>query len=171
MHASYGSRGCSPHGFVDSMLPMFGVGLSLLILSMNISPGSPVSHALSTISLKTSCAFIFPTTVSLLGLISSYSPSFLRASINASVTETEILKFVNSPSVLFMRIKSRISGWSMRRIPILAPRLAPPCFMTSVAVLYIFIKETGPLAMPPVEWTTSDLGLNLEKENPVPPPL
>ncbi len=153
------------------MSPTFGVGLSLLILSMNISPGSPVSHALSTISLKISRAFSFPTTLLLLGFTSSYSPLFLRAPINASVTETEILKFVNSPSVLLMRIKSRISGWSMRRIPILAPRLAPPCFMTSVAVLYIFIKETGPLATPPVEWTISDLGLKCVNEKPVPPPL
>ncbi len=33
------------------------------------------------------------------------------------------------------------------------------------------MKETGPLAMPPVERTMSALGLRREKENPVPPPL
>src|SRR5512142_6773 len=33
------------------------------------------------------------------------------------------------------------------------------------------MNETGPLAMPPVERTTSSLGRNFEKEKPVPPPL
>ncbi|GBE01709.1 hypothetical protein BMS3Abin08_01142 [bacterium BMS3Abin08] len=33
------------------------------------------------------------------------------------------------------------------------------------------MKETGPLAIPPVDLTMSDLGLSREKENPVPPPL
>jgi hypothetical protein len=43
--------------------------------------------------------------------------------------------------------------------------------MTSVAVSKARIKETGPLATPPVEPTLSFSGLSLEKENPVPPPL
>ena len=30
LHDSYGSSGCSPHGFVDSILPTCGVGLSLV---------------------------------------------------------------------------------------------------------------------------------------------
>ncbi len=53
---------------------------------------------------------------------------------------------------------------------ILAPRLVPPCLTCSVAVLNIFMKETGPEAMPPVEPTVLFFGLNREKENPVPPP-
>ncbi|MBA7591545.1 hypothetical protein ES708_33704 [subsurface metagenome] len=43
--------------------------------------------------------------------------------------------------------------------------------MTSVAVSKARIKETGPLAIPPVEPTLSFSGLSRENENPVPPPL
>ncbi|MBA7646000.1 hypothetical protein ES703_53761 [subsurface metagenome] len=52
-----------------------------------------------------------------------------------------------------------------------APRRIPPCLMTSVAISKARIKETGPLATPPVEPTLSFSGLKREKENPVPPPL
>ena len=48
LHASYGSSGCSPHGFVDSISPSAGVGLSRFIRSMKMMPGSPVAHAIST---------------------------------------------------------------------------------------------------------------------------
>ena len=52
-----------------------------------------------------------------------------------------------------------------------APLLVPPCFTASVAALKTFIKLTGPEATPPVDFTTEPFALNLEKENPVPPPL
>ena len=52
----------------------------------------------------------------------------------------------------------------------LAPRRVPPCLTCSVAVLKIFMKETGPEATPPVVPTLLFLGLSREKENPVPPP-
>ena len=170
IHASFGRRGCSPQGFVDSIIPKRGVGLSLFILSINISPGSPVSHADCIICSNTSPAFFVLTTLPVLGLSNSYSPSLSRASIKVSVIATDILKFASSLWSLFTVMKSIMSGWSILRIPIFAPRLAPPCFITSVAVLNTFINDTGPLAMPPVDITLSLLGLNLEKEKPVPPP-
>jgi hypothetical protein len=43
--------------------------------------------------------------------------------------------------------------------------------MTSVATSKARMKDTGPLATPPVEPTRSFSGLKLEKEKPVPPPL
>ena len=42
---------------------------------------------------------------------------------------------------------------------------------TSVAVSKMRMKETGPLATPPVDPTLSLSGLRLEKAKPVPPPL
>ena len=51
-----------------------------------------------------------------------------------------------------------------------APLLVPPCLTASVAALNTSIKLTGPDETPIVERTTSFFGLNLEKENPVPPP-
>ena len=43
--------------------------------------------------------------------------------------------------------------------------------IASVAASKTSMKEMGPDAIPPVDLTTSPLGLSLEKENPVPPPL
>ena len=68
-------------------------------------------------------------------------------------------------------IKSMISGWSTLSIPILAPLRVPPCFTVSVAASKAIMKDMGPLDTPLVEATVSFLGLNLEKEKPVPPPL
>ena len=56
-------------------------------------------------------------------------------------------------------------------MPILAPRLVPPCLTASVAALKTFIKLTGPLATPPVELTVAPLARSREKLKPVPPPL
>ncbi len=41
LHDSYGNNGCSPHGFVLSISPISGVGLSSFMRSMKIIPGSP----------------------------------------------------------------------------------------------------------------------------------
>ena len=52
-----------------------------------------------------------------------------------------------------------------------APLLVPPCTIVSVALSKMVMKETGPLEIPFVVFTTSFLGRSLEKEKPVPPPL
>ena len=90
--------------------------------------------------------------------------------MNASVTATEMLKFVTWVRSSLQVMNSRMSGWSTRRMPILAPRRVPPCLTTSVDASYSFMKETGPEATPIVERTTSFLGRNRENEKPVPPP-
>ncbi|MBA7675283.1 hypothetical protein ES703_83513 [subsurface metagenome] len=95
----------------------------------------------------------------------------LSASINSVVTATERLKLVKAAGSSLASMKFIISGWSTLRIAMFAPRRIPPCLITSVAVSKARMKETGPLATPPVEPTLSCSGLNLEKENPVPPPL
>ena len=55
---------------------------------------------------------------------SSTSPSASTARMNASVTPTEMLKLVRSPSSLAW-MNSSMSGWSQRSTPICAPRRAP----------------------------------------------
>ena len=86
------------------------------------------------------------------------------------VAATEMLKLVMPPSSLHS-MNSRMSGWSTLRIPMLAPRLVPPCFTASVALLNTRRNETGPDARPPVEATRSSFGRKRENANPVPPPL
>lgn len=70
----------------------------------------------------------------------------------------------------FIVMKSRMSGWSTRRIPIFAPRLFPPCLITSVAASKTFMNDIGPDETPVVEETMSSDGRSLANENPVPPP-
>ena len=138
---------------------------------MKTIPGSPVCQAVSVIFLKTSPALSFSTTSLVCGFTRLYSLSFSIASMNSLVTATDRLKLVSALGSSLAVMKSRISGWSTLSIAILAPRRMPPCLITSVAVSKARIKDTGPLATPPVEPTLSFLGLIREKEKPVPPPL
>ena len=61
---------------------------------------------------------------------------------------TDRLKFVISVGVCLSAMKPRMSGWSIQRMPIFAPRLVPPCLMTSVERLNRRMKEMGPEATP-----------------------
>ena len=90
--------------------------------------------------------------------------------MKSSVTATEILKLFNSLSFCLQKMNSMMSGWSTFRMAMLAPRRVPPCLTCSVAVLKIFMKDTGPEATPPVVPTMEFLGRRREKEKPVPPP-
>ena len=99
---------------------------------MKKTPGSPVFHAPSTIMAKISCAFSRPATWPERGLIRSYSSPSRTARMNSSVMATEMLKLVTCEVSFLQVMNSRISGWSTRRIPMLAPRRVPPCFTTSV---------------------------------------
>ena len=155
---------------MDSISPKAGVGLSSLILSIKIIPGSPDDQAPFVIMSKISLAFTFFTHCFVLGWMSSKSLFSSTALINSSVTAIEMLKLFSFDKSSLQCINSKMSGWSILKIPIFAPRLVPPCLTASVAALNTSIKETGPDETPIVECTTSFLGLNLEKEKPVPPP-
>src|SRR3989449_8400633 len=76
--------------------------------------------------------------------------------MNASVTATLMLKLVISLVSVLQVMNSRMSGWSTRRMPMLAPRRVPPCLMCSVDWLYTFMNDTGPDATPPVLRTRSE---------------
>ncbi len=143
----------------------------MLTRSRKIIPGSPLRQAASTSLSNTSLACRAEAAWPSLGLIREYSRSALTASINSSVRATEMLKLVNSLLSSLAVMKLRISGWSTLSMPIFAPLRVPPCLTASVAELNTFIKDTGPLATPPVDITRSFLGRRREKEKPVPPPL
>ena len=68
---------------------------------------------------------------------------------------TLTLKFSNTPGSVLFVMNFSTSGCQASMIPMLAPLLFPPCFTTSVTVLMIFIKETGPDATPDVDATIS----------------
>ena len=90
--------------------------------------------------------------------------------MNASVTATEMLKLVTCVTSSLHVMNSRMSGWSTRRIPMFAPRRVPPCLTTSVDASYSRMNDTGPLATPIVDRTTSPAGRSRLNEKPVPPP-
>lgn len=134
-------------------------------------PGSPVCHAASTIRSNTSRACRRPAPRWVPGWIRSYESFALTASMNASVTPTERLKFSSASPACLASMNSRISGCVTRGTPMLAPRRRPPSLMFSVAQSNTRMNETGPDASPPVEPTTSPRGRRCEKEKPVPPPV
>src|SRR3989338_3424163 len=148
---SYGRSGCSPHGLVDSISPMCGVGLKEFMRSMNITPGSPFFHAISTILSKTSLALLFSAALFVLGFMMSYSPPSLRAFMKPSVRLTDMLKLLSLALSSLQVMKFIMSGWSTRSIPMFAPLLVPPCLMASVALSKTVMKDMGPEDMPDVE--------------------
>ena len=149
---------------------MCGVGLSLFSRSRKMIPGSPFSQACFTIRLNTLRAFRVPAGFLSRGLMSRSPRSASTAFMKASVMPTEMLKLFNWRWSALHMMKSMMSGWSTRRIAMLAPRRVPPCLMVSVAMSNTLMKESGPLEMPVVDMTTSLAGRRREKEKPVPPP-
>jgi len=105
------------------------------------------------------------------GKRSSQGSSASTARINASVMATEILKFVMAYSLCLQVIKSSISGWSTRKMPILAPRRVPPWAISPKALSYTLRKPTGPVAWPDEDFTNEPLGRRREKLKPFPPPV
>ena len=91
--------------------------------------------------------------------------------MNASVTATDRLKLRIRVGSSLIAMNSRMSGWSTRSMPMLAPRRVPPCLIASVATSNTCISDTGPEAVPPVEATRSPAGRSRENEKPVPPPV
>ncbi len=90
--------------------------------------------------------------------------------MKASVAATEMLKLATLLPSFFIRMNDSMSGWSARRMPMLAPRRVPPCLTASVAASMTLRNETGPEATPCVRWTKLPLGRRRLKSKPVPPP-
>jgi hypothetical protein len=170
-HDSYGSSGCSPHGFVVSITPSDGVGLWRLISSTNSSPGSPVAHAAPTMPLNNAAGSTVRATRPLRGLRSGNGVPASSAAKNSSLTPTERLKFSSCPGARLALMNSSMSGWSTRSTAMLAPRRRPPARITAVVWSNRCMNDSGPELMPPVDCTRSWRGRSALKENPVPPPV
>ena len=130
LHTSYGRSGCSPHGLVASYSPSFGTGLNSLARSMKKTPGSPVFHAPARSSRRSRSSFA---THHIAGaradeVVVLAIRHRLHEGVGDGDGDVEVVIWeVSSLQVM----KARMSGWSTRRMPMLAPRV-PPCFTTSV---------------------------------------
>ena len=90
--------------------------------------------------------------------------------MKASVTSTETLKLRSRVASRLASMNTSMSGWSMRRHPIIAPRLAPAdCTVRHIASQQS-MKESGPEASAPTPFTSAPAGRIVEKSIPTPPP-
>ena len=92
LQTSYGSSGCSPHGFAASYGPRCGTGLYRFAPSMK-KIRSPVFQAPWIILSHTIFASSDFTTAPVRGSLRSYVVPACTARMNSSVTATEMLKF------------------------------------------------------------------------------
>ena len=117
---------------------------------MKNTPGSPVFQAPWMILLPDFARVELAHDLAGLGWMQVVLPSASTAAMNASVTATEMLKLVICVVSSLQAMNSMMSGWSTRRMPMLAPRRVPPCLTTSVEASNRLMNETGPEATPMV---------------------
>src|SRR3954470_8618363 len=165
----------SEHGLDALMRPEFGDVCHWLIVVSYCTPGSAQRHAASEISRISSRALTgSPTGLPVTREVRCHSSSFSTACMTTSVTQPELWGFwywiywkpspsidmskpasrsaaALSSSLALHQMKSRMSGWSTSRTTILAARrVLPPDLIVPAQASAPRMKETGPLAVPPL---------------------
>ena len=93
LHAESSMCMYSEHGFDALMRPVFGDVCHALIVVSYWTPGSAHSHAAAAMSRISPRASTVSTTVPSVRAVSAHSLPSLTASMNASVTRTELFAF------------------------------------------------------------------------------
>src|SRR6266508_4992639 len=93
LHALSSMDMYSLHGFEALIRPVFGSVCQLLIVVSYWTPGSAHCQAASAMSFSSARALTVSTTVPSVRAVRFQSPSASTASMNASVTRTELLAF------------------------------------------------------------------------------
>src|SRR4051794_33385125 len=195
LHEELSSDMYSEHGLDAVIRPVSGLVCQSLIVSSYCRPGSAHSHAAWLIFLNRSRASTMSmTSPSVRERRAKAAPSS-TARMNSSETRTELLAFwywtlvmsapprsMSKPAsrrarILFSSLalvctNSSMSGWSTSRTTILAARrVAPPDLMVPAEASAPRMKETGPLAVPPLESSSLEERMR-ERLRPAPePPL
>src|SRR5215204_1702937 len=175
LHAESSTCMYSEHGLDALIRPEFGHVCHSLIVVSYWTPGSAQRHAASAIWRSTSRASRRSTGCPVVRAVSSHSSPRSARRMNSSVTRTELLAFwywievKPSPSIDMSKpasrrapafsssralhhTKSRTSGWSTSRTTILAARrVLPPDLIVPAHASAPRMKETGPLAVPPLD--------------------
>src|SRR5918996_1435052 len=171
----------SLHGFDALIRPEFGQVCHSLIVVSYWTPGSAQRQAASAICASSSRAFTRLATEPSTRAVSSHSSPRSARSMNSSVTRTELFAFwywieanasesrrmskpasrraaAFSSSRALHQMKSRMSGWSTSRTIIFAAlRVFPPDLIVPAHASAPRMKETGPLAYPPLESCSFEL--------------
>src|SRR3954467_2536842 len=175
LHAESSTCMYSEHGLDALMRPELGDVCHWLIVVSYWTPGSAQRHAASAISRISSRALIgSPTGSPVVRAIRCQSASSSTACMNSSETRTELLAFwywiewkpspsidmskpasrraaALSSSLALHQMNSRMSGWSTSSTTIFAARrVPPPDLMEPAHASAPRMKETGPLAVPPL---------------------
>src|SRR6266550_604623 len=163
----------SLHGLDALILDVFGSVCQLLIVVSYWTPGSAHCQAASAMSLMILRALTVSTTAPSVRAVRFQSPSAATASMNVSVTRTELLAFwywidaqsfessdMSNPacsrtraffsSLALHQMNSSTSGWSTSRTTIFAARrVLPPDLIVPAEASAPRMKLTGPDAVPP----------------------
>src|SRR3954447_12270479 len=175
LHAESSMLMYSEHGLDALIRPVFGFVCHWLIVVSYCTPGSAHRHAASAISRISSRAGMGSPIVSPVVRESRCQSSFSStACMNSSVTRTELLAFwywiekkpspsidmskpasrsaaALSSSLALHQMNSRMSGWSTSSTTIFAARrVLPPDLIVPAQESAPRMKETGPLAVPPL---------------------
>src|SRR6478609_6289156 len=195
LHEELSSDMYSEHGLDAVMRPVSGLVCQSLMVSSYWRPGSAHSHAAWLILRNRSRASTRSMTSPVLRERRPKSVPSSTARMNSSETRTELLAFwywtevmsapprsMSNPASRSARIlsssralvitNSSMSGWSTSRTTIFAARrVAPPDLMVPAEASAPRMKETGPLAVPPLESSSFDERIR-ERFTPEPePPL
>src|SRR4030095_11062409 len=170
----------SEHGFDALMRDVFGSVCQLLIVVSYCTPGSAHCQAASAMSFSTVRAVSDSTTVPSVRAVRFQSASPSTASMNVSVTRTELFAFwywidaqsgessdMSYPAdsrargfssyLALHQMNSSMSGWSTSRTTIFAARrVLPPDLIVPADASAPRMKETGPEAYPPFESCSCD---------------
>src|SRR5680860_439824 len=183
------------HGLEAVILPVSGFVCQSLIVSSYCRPGSAQAQAASLILVNSSRASTVSRTSPVPRERRPKSVPSSTARMNSSETRTELLAFwywtevmsvpprsmskpasrsarILSSSLALVSTNSTMSGWSTSRTTIFAARrVAPPDLMVPAEASAPRMKETGPLAVPPLERSSLEERMR-ERFRPAPePPL
>src|ERR671930_2146389 len=170
----------SEHGFEALIRDVFGSVCQLLIVVSYWTPGSAHCQAASAMSRNSLRALTVSTTAPSVRAVRFQSASASTASMNVSVTRTELFAFwywidaqsgessdMSQPACSRTRalrssralhqMNSSKSGWSTSRTTIFAARrVLPPDLIVPADASAPRMKETGPEAYPPFESCSFD---------------
>src|SRR6187200_1337324 len=195
LHEELSSDMYSEHGLDAVIRPVSGLVCQSLIVSSYCRPGSAQAHAAWLILVNSSRASTVSMTSPVPRARRPNSVPSSTARMNSSVTRTELLAFwyctlvmslpprsmskpasrsarILSSSLALVSTNSTMSGWSTSRTTIFAARrVAPPDLMVPAEASAPRMKETGPLAVPPLESSSFDERMR-DRFRPAPePPL
>ncbi len=129
--------------------------------SMKITPGSAYSYVARMILSHSARASTVRKRLPL-NTRSQSRPSS-TAAMKASVTRTDRLNMRSRPGSRLAAMNDSMSGWSQRKVAIMAPRREPALMMVRHMASQTSMNDKGPEASAPTPTTGAPVGRSVEK--------